>query len=39
VLEETSWVIEGEHGAAKRLGLNPSPLRGRMRNLGLAGRG
>ena len=36
VLEETSWVIEGPHGAAKRLGLNPSTLRGRMRKLGIA---
>ena len=36
VLEETSGVIEGPHGAAKRLGLNPSTLRGRMRKLGIA---
>ncbi len=35
VLEETSWVIEGPLGAAKRLGLNPSTLRGRMRKLGI----
>ena len=33
VLEESDWVIEGERGAAKRLGLNPSTLRGRMRKL------
>ena len=36
VLEETNWVIEGPDGAAKRLGLNPSTLRGRMRKLGIA---
>ncbi|MDB4982905.1 MAG: fhlA 2, partial [Myxococcales bacterium] len=26
-LAETSWVIEGEHGAARRLGLHPNTLR------------
>ncbi len=36
LLEETSWAIEGPHGAAKRLGLKPSTLRGRMRKLGIA---
>jgi DNA-binding NtrC family response regulator len=35
VLAETSWRIEGDHGAARRLGLNPSTLRGRMRKLGI----
>ena len=35
VLEQTRWVIEGEHGAALALGLNPSTLRGRMRKLGI----
>jgi DNA-binding NtrC family response regulator len=35
VLDETSWRIEGERGAARRLGLNPSTLRGRMRKLGI----
>jgi DNA-binding NtrC family response regulator len=35
VLEGTSWRIEGDHGAARRLGLNPSTLRGRMRKLGI----
>ncbi len=35
VLEGTRWVIEGEHGAARILGLNPSTLRGRLRKLGL----
>lgn len=33
VLEETNWKIEGKNGAASILGLNPSTLRGRMRNL------
>jgi len=36
VIEETSGLIEGPHGAARRLGLNPSTLRGRMRKLGIA---
>ncbi|MCK5254788.1 MAG: sigma 54-interacting transcriptional regulator [Deltaproteobacteria bacterium] len=35
VLEETKWKIEGENGAAAILGLNPSTLRSRMRNLGI----
>jgi len=35
VLEQTQWVIEGERGAARILGLNPSTLRGRLRKLGL----
>ena len=35
VLEETKGLIEGPSGAAKRLGLNPSTLRGRMRKLGI----
>jgi DNA-binding NtrC family response regulator len=35
VLEQTRWVIEGEHGAARILGLNPSTLRGRLRKLGI----
>jgi len=35
MLERTGWVIEGDHGAAAILGLNPSTLRGRMRKLGL----
>jgi DNA-binding NtrC family response regulator len=34
-LAETGWRIEGERGAAARLGLNPSTLRGRMRKLGI----
>jgi transcriptional regulator with GAF, ATPase, and Fis domain len=35
VLEGTRWVIEGDRGAARILGLNPSTLRGRMRKLGI----
>jgi DNA-binding NtrC family response regulator len=35
VLGATRWVIEGPHGAAALLGLNPSTLRGRLRKLGL----
>ena len=31
VLQKTGWRIEGEHGAAGLLGLNPSTLRARMR--------
>ena len=34
-LEGTQWQIEGERGAARILGLNPSTLRGRMRKLGI----
>ena len=35
VLDRTRWVIEGERGAARILGLNPSTLRGRLRKLGI----
>ena len=35
VLEQTRWAIEGERGAARILGLNPSTLRGRLRKLGI----
>jgi formate hydrogenlyase transcriptional activator len=35
VLESTRWVIEGERGAARILGLNASTLRGRLRKLGI----
>ena len=35
VLEGVGWQIEGERGAARILGLNPSTLRGRMRKLGI----
>jgi DNA-binding NtrC family response regulator len=35
VLEERGWRIEGENGAARRLGLHPNTLRNRMRKLGV----
>ncbi|MEA3193782.1 MAG: formate hydrogenlyase transcriptional activator [Betaproteobacteria bacterium] len=35
VLQSTSWVVEGERGAARILGINASTLRGRMRKLGI----
>jgi PAS domain S-box-containing protein len=34
-LREVNWVIEGEHGAAVRLGLKPATLRHRMKKLGI----
>ena len=35
VLEQTSWVIEGPHGAATILGLHANTLRSRMKKLGI----
>jgi transcriptional regulator with GAF, ATPase, and Fis domain len=35
VLEDRSWRIEGPHGAAYVLGMNPSTLRTRMGKLGI----
>lgn len=35
VLRKTNWRIEGDHGAAHILGINPSTLRGRMRKEGI----
>ena len=37
-LEKTGWRIEGQYGAAKILGLNPSTLRTRMLKLGIQRR-
>ncbi len=34
-LERTRWTIEGEDGAAARLGVRPSTLRSRMQRLGI----
>ena len=34
-LQKTHWRIEGSHGAARILGINPSTLRGRMRKEGI----
>ena len=35
VLVSTNWLIEGERGAAKLLGMSPSTLRSRMQRLGI----
>jgi formate hydrogenlyase transcriptional activator len=35
MLEQTSWIIEGDNGAAKRLDLHPNTLRSRMKKLGI----
>ena len=35
ILEKTSWVIEGERGAARVLDLHPNTLRSRMKKLGI----
>ena len=35
VLEATGGVVEGTHGAARILGINPSTLRSRMKKLGI----
>jgi formate hydrogenlyase transcriptional activator len=35
VLNETRWVIEGERGAARRLGLHPNTLRSRLKRWGV----
>lgn len=37
-LETTGWRVEGQHGAANILGLNPSTLRTRMLKLGIQRR-
>jgi transcriptional regulator with GAF, ATPase, and Fis domain len=35
ILQLTGWTIEGPHGAARKLALNPATLRSRMQRLGL----
>ena len=35
ILEETDWQIEGNHGAARILGMNSITLRSRMMKLGI----
>ena len=35
VLNQVSWMIEGERGAARILDMNPSTLRSRMQKLGI----
>ena len=34
-LAETEWIIEGDRGAARRLGLHPNTLRSRLKRWGL----
>lgn len=36
VLHETSWIVSGKNGAARRLGLNRSTLQSKMRKLGIS---
>jgi DNA-binding NtrC family response regulator len=36
VLEHTGWVVSGEQGAARLLGLKPATLDARIRKLGIA---
>ncbi len=36
VLHETNWVVSGDNGAARRLGLNRSTLQSKMRKLGIS---
>jgi len=36
VLNQVNWKIEGEHGAARILAMNPSTLRSRMQKLGIS---
>ena len=36
MLNATHWVIEGNHGAALKLGMKPATLRHRMKKLGIA---
>jgi two-component system nitrogen regulation response regulator GlnG len=35
-LEQSNWIIDGPHGAAKILALHPNTLRSRMKKLGIA---
>jgi transcriptional regulator with GAF, ATPase, and Fis domain len=35
ILNETGWVIEGDRGAAQRLGLHPNTLRSRLKRWGM----
>jgi formate hydrogenlyase transcriptional activator len=36
VLARSGWIIEGEHGAARQLGIHPNTLRSRMKRLGVS---
>jgi formate hydrogenlyase transcriptional activator len=35
-LARSGWIIEGEHGAARQLGIHPNTLRSRMKRLGVS---
>jgi PAS domain S-box-containing protein len=35
-LQKANWVVEGERGAARRLGMKPATLRHRMKRLGIS---
>jgi PAS domain S-box-containing protein len=35
VLRKSNWVVEGDHGAAVKLGMKPATLRHRMKKLGI----
>jgi formate hydrogenlyase transcriptional activator len=35
ILEKTSWIVNGDRGAARILGLHPNTLRNRMKKLGI----
>jgi PAS domain S-box-containing protein len=35
-LEQSGWIVDGPHGAARVLGLHPNTLRSRMKKLGIA---
>jgi transcriptional regulator with GAF, ATPase, and Fis domain len=35
IMEESGWRINGDHGAAERLGMHPNTLRSRMKKLGI----
>ena len=35
VIERCDWRLQGEHGAARALGLSPSTLRDRLRSFGI----
>ena len=35
VLDNCNWIIQGNHGAALRLGLKPGTLRSKMKKLGI----
>ena len=35
ILQRTDWVIDGDNGAAKLLGLHPNTLRSRLKKMGI----